>query len=71
MVGWGSPLFWLARGCAVLEGFAVPIVAEGRTPTNDNYVEQLKSSAEAAVGELRKRSVSITASLWVASLAPS
>ena len=59
MVGWGSPLFWLARGYAVLEGFAVPIVAEGEDAhENDNYVEQLKSSAEAAVGELRKRGVS-------------
>ena len=58
MVNWGSPLFWLARGYAVLDGFAMPIVGEGEKHENDNYVEQLKLNAEAAVAELRRRGVS-------------
>ena len=54
----GSPLFWLTRGHAVLDGFAVPIVGEGDTPENEHYVEQLALSAEAAVAALHARGVS-------------
>ena len=57
-VSWGSPLFWLSRGYAILDGFAAPIVGEGDTPENDNYVSQLVMNAEAAVAELRRRGVS-------------
>ena len=58
MVGWSSPLFWLTRGYAVLDGCAMPIVGEGEVPENDNYVEQLVLNVEAAVGALRARGVS-------------
>ena len=58
MVNWGSPLFWISRGYAVLDGFAAPIVGEGEAHENDTYVPQLVLNAEAAVGELRRRGVS-------------
>ena len=57
MVSWGSPLFWLTRGYAVLDGFAMPIVGE-EEHENDHYVEQLQMNAEAAVAALRERGVS-------------
>ncbi len=44
-----SPLLWLAKGWAVLEGPAMPIVAEGDEEPNDTYLQQLGDSARAAV----------------------
>jgi dipeptidyl aminopeptidase/acylaminoacyl peptidase len=58
VVNWGSPLFWLTQGYAVLDGFAMPIIGEGEEHENDRYVEQLRMNAEAAVKELRRRGVS-------------
>ena len=43
---------FLARGYAVLDGPAMPIVGEGDREANDTYVEQLADSARAAVDEL-------------------
>ena len=58
-VPWSSPLFWLTRGYAVLEGFAMPIIGEGEgVNENDGYIAQLKLNAEAAVAELQRRGVS-------------
>lgn len=54
---WGSPLFWLAMGYAVLDNPAMPIVGEGEREPNDTYVEQLVASARAAVEELVRRGV--------------
>ncbi len=56
-VGWGSPLFWLTQGFAVLDGPAMPIVGEGDQEANDTYVEQLVGSAKAAVDEVVRRGV--------------
>jgi dipeptidyl aminopeptidase/acylaminoacyl peptidase len=54
----GSPLFWLTQGFAILDGPTMPIIGEGDKEANDNYVEQLVASAEAAVEELVRRGVS-------------
>lgn len=54
-IGPTSPLLWLAKGWAVLEGPAIPIVAEGDEEPNDTYLQQLGDSARAAV-EVRKTS---------------
>jgi len=56
-VSWGSPLFWLTRGYAVLDGFAMPIIGEGQSHENDSYVEQIQMNARAAVQELQRRGV--------------
>jgi dipeptidyl aminopeptidase/acylaminoacyl peptidase len=56
-VGWWSPLLFLARGYAVLDDPTMPIIGEGDEEPNDTYVEQLVSSARAAVDELERRGV--------------
>jgi hypothetical protein len=51
-IGASSPLLWLARGYAVLDGPTMPIVAQGEgddVEPNDTYVQQLVESARAAV----------------------
>lgn len=54
-----SPLVWLSRGYAILEGPALPIIgdaAEGVEP-NDTYIEQLVAGARAAVQAVVERGV--------------
>ncbi|MYH23789.1 MAG: S9 family peptidase [Holophagales bacterium] len=46
-----SHLLLLTQGYAILDGPAMPIVGEGET-ANDNYVEQLVSSAKAAIDKV-------------------
>jgi len=46
---WGSPVFWVLRGYAILEGAQFPIVGEGKAEPNDTYVEQLVANARAAI----------------------
>jgi dipeptidyl aminopeptidase/acylaminoacyl peptidase len=55
--GAGSPLVWLTLGYAVLDDPSMPIVGEGSKEPNDTYVQQLVSSAQAAVDEVVKRGV--------------
>lgn len=45
----GGPIFWVVRGYAVLDNVSIPIVGEGDKEPNDSYVEQLVSSAKAAI----------------------
>jgi dipeptidyl aminopeptidase/acylaminoacyl peptidase len=56
-IGWWSPLLWLVHGYAVLDDPTMPIVGEGDEEPNDNFVEQLVASAQAAVDEVVKRGV--------------
>ena len=52
LIKWGSPIFWVTQGYAVLDNAEMPIVAkEGRKP-NDTFVDQLKLNAEAAINKL-------------------
>ncbi|MEM9265778.1 MAG: prolyl oligopeptidase family serine peptidase [Cyanobacteria bacterium P01_F01_bin.13] len=53
-----SVLFLLTQGYAVLNGPTMPIVGEGDAEPNDTYIEQLVSSAEAAIDFLVERGVS-------------
>jgi dipeptidyl aminopeptidase/acylaminoacyl peptidase len=48
-IGWGSPIFWITRGYAILDNASIPIVGEGDVEPNDTYVQQLVSSAKAAI----------------------
>jgi dipeptidyl aminopeptidase/acylaminoacyl peptidase len=50
-VGWGSPLYWLTLGWAIMENATMPIVGEGVEEPNDTYVAQLVASAQGAVDE--------------------
>ncbi len=56
-INWGSPLYWLTQGYAILDGPTMPIVGEGNKEPNDTYVQQLVSSAKAAVDEVVRRGV--------------
>jgi dipeptidyl aminopeptidase/acylaminoacyl peptidase len=50
--GGSSHLFLLTQGYAILDGPAMPIIGEGDAEPNDTYVEQLVSSARAAVDKV-------------------
>ncbi len=56
-VSWGSALYWLTQGYAVMENATMPIIGEGDREPNDSYVEQLVASARAAVDEAVRRGV--------------
>jgi dipeptidyl aminopeptidase/acylaminoacyl peptidase len=46
---WGSPVYWVNRGYAVLEDAQFPIVGKGKEEPNDTYIEQLVADAAAAI----------------------
>ncbi|MBU3744898.1 MAG: S9 family peptidase, partial [Sediminibacterium sp.] len=52
-LSWGSPVFYVTQGYAVLDNAEMPIVASGpdKKP-NDDFVAQLKLNAEAAINKL-------------------
>jgi dipeptidyl aminopeptidase/acylaminoacyl peptidase len=54
---WGTHLYFLALGYAILDGPTMPVVGEGDEEPNDTYVEQLVASAKAAVDEVVRRGV--------------
>jgi dipeptidyl aminopeptidase/acylaminoacyl peptidase len=51
---YGSFVYWVTKGYVVLDNAAFPIVGEGNTEPNDNFIEQLVSSAEAAIDAVDK-----------------
>ena len=56
-VRWASPLLFLAQGYAVIDNPTMPIIGEGEAEPNDTYIEQLVSSAKAALDEVGRRGV--------------
>jgi dipeptidyl aminopeptidase/acylaminoacyl peptidase len=46
---YGTPIFWVTRGYAVLDNAAFPIVGEGKSEPNDTFIEQLVANAKAAI----------------------
>lgn len=46
---WGSPVFWVTRGYAVLDDAAFPIIGEGESEPNDSFRTQLVANAKAAI----------------------
>lgn len=46
---YGSFVYWVTRGYAVLDDASFPIVGEGTTEPNDTFIEQLVANAEAAI----------------------
>lgn len=52
-LSWGSPVFYVTQGYAVLDNAEMPIVATGADKKpNDDFVAQLKLNAEAAINKL-------------------
>ena len=46
---WGSPIYWVNRGYAVLDDAAFPIIGEGDEEPNDTFRKQLVANAKAAI----------------------
>ena len=46
---YGSPIYWVTKGYAVLDAAAFPIVGEGDEEPNDSFIEQLVANARAAI----------------------
>ncbi|RZL44795.1 MAG: S9 family peptidase, partial [Pedobacter sp.] len=51
-IAWGSPIYWVTRGYAVLDNAEMPIVAKDGKKPNDTFVDQLSLNAEAAINKL-------------------
>lgn len=51
---YGSFVYWVNRGYAVLDDAAFPIIGEGDQEPNDTFVEQLTWNAEAAINAVDK-----------------
>ena len=56
-VGYGSVVFWATQGYAVMDNTEFPIVGEGDKQPNDNFVDQLRWSAEAAINKIAEMGV--------------
>ncbi len=53
LVSWGSPVFYVTQGYAVLNNAEMPIVATSKDKKpNDDFIQQLTMNAEAAVNVL-------------------
>lgn len=48
-LSWGSPLYWVLRGYAILDRTEMPIVGSEDLEPNDVFLEQLVANAEAAI----------------------
>ncbi len=51
-INYGSPIFWVTQGYAVLDNAEMPIVGEGGKEPNDNFIPQLHLNAHAAIQKL-------------------
>jgi dipeptidyl aminopeptidase/acylaminoacyl peptidase len=53
LLNWGSPVYYVTQGYAVLNNAEMPIVAlDSVRKPNDNFVDQLRMNAEAAIRHL-------------------
>ncbi len=46
---YGSPIFWVKRGFAILDDASFPIVGEGDEEPNDTFIKQLVANAKAGI----------------------
>ena len=56
-INYGSPIFWVTQGYAVLDNAEMPIVGEGGKEPNDNFIPQLHMNAHAAIQKLAQMGV--------------
>lgn len=58
LINWGSPVFYVTQGYAVLNNAEMPIVATNKDKKpNDDFIEQLTMNAEAAIKALDEMGV--------------
>ncbi|MCH7407932.1 prolyl oligopeptidase family serine peptidase [Belliella sp. DSM 111904] len=48
-LSWGSPIYWVTQGYAIMDQTEMPIVGEGDLEPNDFFLDQLVANAEAAI----------------------
>jgi len=48
-LSWKTPVYWAARGYAVLDQTDMPVVGEADEQPNDTFVEQIQQNASAAI----------------------
>jgi len=51
-LNYGSPIYWVTQGYAVLDAAEMPIVGENGKEPNDNFIPQLHLNAHAAIKKL-------------------
>lgn len=51
---YGSFVYWVAKGYAVLDDASFPIIGEGKTEPNDTFIPQLVANAQAAIDAVDK-----------------
>jgi dipeptidyl aminopeptidase/acylaminoacyl peptidase len=62
---YGSFVYWVTKGYVVLDDASFPIIGEGTTEPNDNFISQLVDNAEAAInavdalGYINKKKVAV------------
>lgn len=56
-INYGSPVFWITQGYAVMDNAEMPIVGEGGKEPNDNFIPQLHLNAHAAIQAVAKMGV--------------
>lgn len=56
-ISWGSPVYWVTRGYAILDNADMPIVGGDGRESNDTFVEQLEENAKAAIGYLANQGI--------------
>ena len=49
---WGSPIYWLTRGYAILDDVSFPIIGVGDKEPNDEFRNQLVNNARAAINKI-------------------
>lgn len=54
---YGSPIYWAARGYAIMDDADFPIIGEGEKEPNDSFVDQLVANAAAAIDYAVERGV--------------
>ncbi|HEX4958901.1 MAG TPA: prolyl oligopeptidase family serine peptidase [Lacibacter sp.] len=65
-INWGSPIYWVTQGYAVLDNAEMPIVSTSpdKKP-NDDFIEQLQLNAKAAINKLAEMGVGDSARVGV------
>ncbi len=51
---YGSPIFWVKRGFAILDDASFPIIGEGDEEPNDTFIKQLVANAKAGIDAVDK-----------------
>ncbi|MDR1499705.1 MAG: prolyl oligopeptidase family serine peptidase [Tannerellaceae bacterium] len=64
-ISYRSPVYWVARGFAVMDNVEMPIVGQDGTEPNDNFIEQLTTNAQAAALAIHSAGVGDTSRMAV------